>query len=462
MDKVCDINKIFIDMCNYISINNLNETQLRNKKNGIQIFDAIYYKFLYAKLDTTKLSIVSKINNINNTSFTKQSYESKENNIPTTLYENIFHKIVAFYNTNCNYENKNETIVAVDGTCSNDIKYNVGLNMGYYNVTNDIPIDIVLEGTENRNKEVSSFIKYVRNHLDDFKNVIFVCDRFYYTYELLKFLNDNHLKYVIRVKGNGDNLNDDNIQIKKIKHKDIIAELQPNTRIIKCTNEYDKIVYNIKSKKDKQEKHYLKVKNDCILVTNLMDSDKYSDNKVLDLYRSRWSIEVFYKYLKYNFKFQHTNEKDKKKHERLNICELILIYIAKILEHFYLKTITIPTDTITKKNKEVKKCSVKINRTTFTKGIFDDMLYDIIRGKLTKEAIERFCKSYIHIIKNENDRSYPRTSNKPFTKWYVKGYSIQAKLITIIDAITSGKLNDLDKNAKLIAKNIKIIKTELY
>jgi len=462
MDKVCDINKIFTDMCNYTSINNLNETQLRNKKNGIHLSDAIYYKFLYAKLNTTKLSIVSQINNINNTSFTKQSFESKENNIPTTLYENIFCKIVAFYNTNCNSENKNETVVAVDGTCSNDIKYNVGLNMGYYNVTNEIPIDIVLEGSENRNKEVNSFIKYIKEHINKFKNVIFVCDRFYYTYELLKFLNDNNLKYVIRVKGSGNNLSDVNIQTKNVKHKDIINVLHTKTRIIKCTNEYDKIVYNIKSKKEKQQKHYLKVKNDCILVTNLMDLDKYSDNKVLDLYRSRWSIEVFYKYLKFNFKFQHTNEKDKEKCERLNICELILIYIAKILEHFYLKTITISSDTITKKNKEVKKCSVKINKTNFTTGIFDVLLYDIIRGKLTKEVIVRFCKSYVHVTKNETGRSYPRTSKKPFSKWYVKGYSIQSKLITIIDAIVNGKLNDLDKNAKLIAKNIKIVKTESY
>ena len=88
-------------------------------------------------------------------------------------------------------------------------------------------------------------------------------------------------------------------------------------------------------------------------------------------------------------------------------------------------------------------------------------MYDIIRGKLTKEAIERFCKSYIHIIRNETNRSFPRTSKKPFTKWYVKGYSIQAKLITIIEAIANGTVNNLDKNAKLIAKNITIVKTEL-
>ena len=67
MDKICDINKIFNDICNYNSINSLNGKHLRNIKNGISITDAIFYKFLYAKLHTTKLSIVSKINHMNNT-----------------------------------------------------------------------------------------------------------------------------------------------------------------------------------------------------------------------------------------------------------------------------------------------------------------------------------------------------------------------------------------------------------
>ena len=55
------------------------------------------------------------------------------------------------------------------------------------------------------------------------KNAILIGDRFYFTYKLLNYLNDNNLKFVIRVKGKGKNLKD-----------------FTNFRIVSCTNSHDK------------------------------------------------------------------------------------------------------------------------------------------------------------------------------------------------------------------------------
>ncbi len=56
------------------------------------------------------------------------------------------------------------------------------LNMCYYDVINLIPIDLTNNGSENRNKEIRMSQRYIKNHLNDFKNCIIICDRLYFPY----------------------------------------------------------------------------------------------------------------------------------------------------------------------------------------------------------------------------------------------------------------------------------------
>ena len=51
------------------------------------------------------------------------------------------------------------------------------------------------------------------------------------------------------------------------------------------------------------------IKSDCKIVTNLPNNKKYTDDILLDYYNKRWNIEVFFKLIKANFKFQNLNEK---------------------------------------------------------------------------------------------------------------------------------------------------------
>jgi len=86
-------------------------------------------------------------------------------------------------NTNSN----KQIYIAIDRTNINDIKQNVVLNMGYYDITNNYILDLSYCGSENRNKEVTQTMKYIENNISDFKNTILVCDRFYCSYNFSSF-----------------------------------------------------------------------------------------------------------------------------------------------------------------------------------------------------------------------------------------------------------------------------------
>ena len=67
----------------------------------------------------------------------------------------------------------------------------------------------------------------------------------------------------------------------------------------------------------------------------------------------------------------------------------------------------------------------------------------------------------IHFIKKTNTIIgiiNDRISKIPHTKWYVKSYSDFYKYASIIEALENKDLNILNKNLKLLAKQIKIIK----
>lgn len=59
----------------------------------IQLNDAILYRLLYSRKNSTKESVAALINHNNNTFFSRQSFESKENNIPLSVYNNILHSL---------------------------------------------------------------------------------------------------------------------------------------------------------------------------------------------------------------------------------------------------------------------------------------------------------------------------------------------------------------------------------
>ena len=88
------------------------------------------------------------------------------------------------------------------------------------------------------------------------------------------------------------------------------------------------------------------------------------------------------------------------------------------------------------------------------KGIYEHIIYDALKGTLSINQINKFCNTYILFIKNKTNRHFPRMSNQPHSKWYVKDYSESSKFGQIINAIINDKLDDLHANLKTIAKSI--------
>lgn len=470
MNEINKLKNIFNKYLCYDEVNKFSDKMLRNNKNGIDIKDIVIYRLKYTNISNTKQEIVSQINCLNTKNISRQAYDKKDNNIPIKFYINILNEINmisnnTFYNNissnNIQTENLqyNDSLIedlkmySVDGIYGNDKNRNTVLNLGLYDNINDIPIDIKFCGTENRNKEVKVFIEYIKENMHIFKNCIIVADRLYFNYSLLNFLNENKLKYIIRVKGSGSNLEKNAIINKHLKNFDQINSIKNNVRLVKFKDTINKTIYNGRSKKRAINKKSIEVRNDCILVTNLPINEKYTDEKILENYRSRWSIEVFFKLIKNNFKFQNMNEKNIDQYKKMHICELIMIHIANILETYFWKTKK-KKYTINKKNKKKVQCTCKINKSNLIRGINDSFLYDLIYSKINKCKVNNFINNYIVIIKNEINRSFPRNSKTPFTKWYIKGYSELTKYSKIINSIKNGTIDQLNKNLKMIANKI--------
>lgn len=443
MDTVSGLVKIINSSCNYKTINAFSGVNLRNRQKGLNIMDVIYYRFLYSDKNTTKQQIVSKINEFNNTSFSRQAYESKENNIPISFYENLLNRIIVYFNAQ-NTFNNNDICVAVDGTYNNNNNCDIMLNMGLFDVTNQIPISLNLIGKKDRNNEVRVFTDYLTSHKDQFKNTIFICDRLYFCYNFLYFLQTNGFRYIIRAKKDASNLNPSNHLKKNTQKYNIINELRKSIRVIKCKNTFTKTVNVCKSKRKKNVVTF-EANNDCVVITNIVDSEKYSDQYIVNKYRSRWDIEVYFKLLKSNFKYQNLKEKNPIKYKKMYYCELILTYIMRLIENDYCKKNHIP-----KNDKHIKN----INRSNLIKGIFNSLLYNIIHNKINKDTMDRFYKSHIIIQRNDKDRSFSRVSKTPFTKWYIKGYSEMTQYNKIINAILNNTTDKLNKNLKLISNRI--------
>jgi len=461
-----DIFDIFSSIFTYKNINDVCERKMRNIKNGISLLQSVNFTFNYAKLNTTYESIASNFNTIYGKHFSRQAYVEKSRNIPMILYKQTFDKIVSYHNSKFPRPNGEDKLYPVDGTSSNNMtsgsKYNSNLNLCIYDVHSNIPIDISKYGDGNKNKEVKAFKTYISNNRDIFKNAIFICDRLYFTYDLLKFLIDGGFSFVIRVKGNGENIDPDIPFLKKPKDHKIISELRPKVRIVKSKRVYNKRVSSKKGKINHQTK-MISVKNDYIIVTNLTDVEKYSDDTILDYYNFRWDIEVFFKLLKNKFKFQNVAEKDNNELSKMYYCELLTIYIGKIIENYYWeieKNKIKPIENKTKKTKKIRKIKKitqytrKINKSHLIEGIYNCVLPKLLMNNLNDDEFMSFIKNYVKIVQNAKDRHFPRVSKIPFSKWYIKAYLESSKYSKVINAIINNKVDKLNKNLKTLAKNI--------
>ena len=320
--------------------------------------------------------------------------------------------------------------------------------MDYFDFNNKIPVNIKFKGAENKNKEIKSFIHDIENKNINTNDVVFVFDRAYFSYDLINYLDKNNYNYVIRVKKSSLYLKKDNNKINKIKK-------QINNKNVRFVNYEHKYIFekinknNIKIKLEKTTK--------CDLITNLNIND-YDDIMIKNIYKNRWSIEVFFKILKLNFKFtnmNYHNVNSKTQYEKQYFIILIQYYITRIIENIYLKNLNnLNKHKFNKNNKN--KYVMKYNKSLMIKGL-KKIINNIINANINKYLLYQYSNNFISKINIQIDVYKERKCKNPGYKWYIKSYAEFYKYNKIIDAILKNKINNLDKNLKLLASELKII-----
>jgi hypothetical protein len=196
---------------------------------------------------------------------------------------------------------------------------------------------------------------------------------------------------------------------KDAKNKNKIFEgIKKDIKVHKRT--YD----NIKTVYDKDKKQTKKKKIEIVkLATNIKN---LKEDKVFEMYNKRWSVEENIKQLKSNFKFQVLNEHKEDNYQKIFYCELIEMLIKTCLIKLY----NIKENKII--NKDNNNITYKLNENLIISGIKDVMIKDIINSSLNLKNINDLFETYFIEHQNKKNRSNPRVSKIPFTKWYVKKY----------------------------------------
>ena len=176
-------------------------------------------------------------------------------------------------------------------------------------------------------------------------------------------------------------------------------------------------MYNIKTVYDKDKKQVQKEKIEIVkLATNIKN---LKEDKIYELYNKRWSVEENIKQFKSNFKFQVLNEHKEYNYQKIFYCQLIEILIKTCLIKLY----NIKENINAKlKHQQNDNIIFKLNENLIIEGIKDILIKDVINSSIDFEKINNIFKTHFIEHQNKTNRSNPRVSKIPFTKWYVKKY----------------------------------------
>jgi len=274
---IVKLNELFKDFDKTIRDDIKSINKITTKKGKITFLDAFIHKIKYSQRETSKEELTSDFNFNNDSSISRTTFYEKEKLIPLKTYECLFNKLTTLYN---NLFNKSTKFIAVDGTFNNTNVLNkkgnleTTLNMGYFDVQNNIVIDLTINGAESKNYEILQLTNYIiKNKLN---NVTLILDRAYSSYQFINFLVKNNVNFIIRFKNNSKNYNS--------KIDDFV-----NMRVIKYEQKIEKEVLNKNNDKKglKYKSVILEYSNEYTLITNLK-KEEFKDDEIKELYKKRW------------------------------------------------------------------------------------------------------------------------------------------------------------------------------
>jgi hypothetical protein len=442
---VKDMNNLFKDADT--EIKDILIKQNKNTRQRILTFrDVLCYKFNYSFKYEKQLNVINEYKINNNVDCHKSAFYRKESKIPLEYYKNIHERILNIHNKYTgNYE---YNIIAVDGTYNNtNINNNknleTSLNMGYYDVNNNIPIELKFKGEHYKNREIDSLIEQLEENKIQLSNIILVLDRGYCSYDLFDYLHQKNIKFVIRIRNN----------CKCIKNNNI-SNYNSNYRIVNYNYNTSSIKELKNKKKNITENYNVIINVNCNMITNL-NGDIFNNEYIREIYNSRWKVEEFFKLIKSNFNFSNMKEHNTNT-EITYMKSYYVIQIICILEGILEK---IFIDHIDKSKQNYEDYNIKINKSSLIKGI-EEIINDVIFSRLNKCKVSLLGKIYINFSYCKKNTNNPRISKTPFTKWYVKDYHSKYDTQKIFDAYITDDETSINKNLKMKLKNFTFIKIE--
>jgi len=467
-----ELNFIFKNISHDIKQKIIDIYNINLKESKLKFEDVLLNKFFYSVPENTKVSIVSSYNFENDTSISRGSFSYRNNQIPLAYYNDLYKSVNQLYKKLMNIDDKKPFIMAADGSFNNTNSKNkkdvleTSLNMCYYDVTNNLPIEINIEGEKNKNNELHIFKKYIKKSNIP-KNSIIVLDRAYCSYDFIDFLIKKELKFIIRFRNNCKNFDKiKNInEVRILKYYDEMINNIPYDKYIKYIEKTNKKengkhkLINVKNNKEvditnikKFKKADIKIKYEYTLLTNLK-IDTHNDQNIKDLYKQRWDIEVFFKLLKYNFKFEtlkeHNSNNNTDEYKKLYMVNLIVIYLSKIIEKTYFYNNEVKKDIIKKEKNKLVKYVYRANKSNSIKGVYK-IIGNIIKGKLKENELKSVCNSYMTYSYIKLGEHKERKAKTPFLKWYVKGHSNRSLLYKLLEAYLTNDQSKLNKNHKVL------------
>lgn len=257
-----------------------------------------------------------------------------------------------------------------------DSKRSLALGSVLYDVFNQITIDFQLD------KYISSERDLLMEHLDFVKKGdLLLLDRGYPCFWLLFLLQAKGIEFCVRLKGDWWLVVND--FLKSTDNERIVEFKLPKKDANKLSEYPDFIHKTIKCRLTKVVLDTVEVE---ILCSSLLDTEKYSNNDLQDLYHYRWNIEESYKLLKSRLELENFSGKTANAVKQDFYAKVFLMTLCAAYAHPIEEKVLAEF-----KADEERKYAQKINRTNAIATLQDSLVGIFIKKKF-KEGLEAFDK----------------------------------------------------------------------
>ena len=257
-----------------------------------------------------------------------------------------------------------------------DSKRSLALGSVLYDVFNQITIDSQLD------KYISSERDLLMEHLDFVKKGdLLLLDRGYPCFWLLFLLQAKGIEFCVRLKGDWWLVVNDFL---KSTDTERIVEFKLPKKDANKLSEYPDFIH--KTIKCRLTKVVLDTGEVEILCSSLLDTEKYSNNDLQDLYHYRWNIEESYKLLKSRLELENFSGKTANAVKQDFYAKVFLMTLCAAYAHPIEEKVLAEF-----KADEERKYAQKINRTNAIATLQDSLVGIFIKKKF-KEGLEAFDK----------------------------------------------------------------------